>query len=79
LTDLLELLRELHCKGVDLFLHQQGLDTSTPSGRTMFQMMGVFAEFEWAMIRERDMSGLASVKCGCFRRDRTSNLRLRTV
>jgi DNA invertase Pin-like site-specific DNA recombinase len=32
-------------KGVDLFLHQQGLDTSTPSGRAMFQMLGVFAEF----------------------------------
>ena len=46
LTDLLEFLRELHAKGVDLFLHQQGLDTSTPSGRAMFQMMGVFAEFE---------------------------------
>ncbi len=33
LTDLLEILRELHAKGVDLFLHQQGLATSTPSGR----------------------------------------------
>jgi DNA invertase Pin-like site-specific DNA recombinase len=32
LTDLLGLLGELHSKGVDLFLHQQGLDTSTPSG-----------------------------------------------
>jgi DNA invertase Pin-like site-specific DNA recombinase len=53
LTDLLDLLRELHAKGVDLFPHKQGLDTSTPSERAMFQMMGVFAEFEWAMIRER--------------------------
>jgi DNA invertase Pin-like site-specific DNA recombinase len=62
LTDLLELLRELHAKGVDLFLHQQGLDTSTPGGRAMFQMMGVFAEFERAMIRERVMSGLARAR-----------------
>jgi hypothetical protein len=46
LIDLLDFLRELHAKGVDLFLHQQGLDTSTPSGRAMFQMLGVFAEFE---------------------------------
>jgi len=53
LMDLLVLLRELHAKGVDLFLHQQGLDTSSPSGRAMFQMMGVFSEFERAMIRER--------------------------
>jgi DNA invertase Pin-like site-specific DNA recombinase len=62
LTDLLELLRELHAKGVDLFLHQQGLDTSTPGGRAMFQMMGVFAEFERSMIRERVLSGLARAK-----------------
>jgi DNA invertase Pin-like site-specific DNA recombinase len=39
LIDLLDFLRELHAKGVDLFLHQQGLDTSTPSGRAMFQML----------------------------------------
>ena len=44
LTDLLAVLQELHAKGVDLYLHQQGLDTSTPSGRAMFQMLGVFAE-----------------------------------
>src|ERR1700691_3957069 len=62
LTDLLDLLRDLHAKGVDLFLHQQGLDTSTPSGRAMFQMMGVFAEFERAMIRERVLAGLARAR-----------------
>ncbi len=62
LTDLLELLREMHTKGVDLFLHQQGLDTSTPGGRAMFQMMGVFAEFERAMLRERVVSGLARAR-----------------
>jgi len=61
-TDLLDVLRELHAKGVDLFLHQQGLDTSTPSGRAMYQMLGVFAEFERAMIRERVMAGLARAR-----------------
>src|SRR5262249_50031707 len=54
----------LHAKKVDLYLHQQGLDTSTPSGRAMFQMMGVFAEFERAMIRERVMAGLARARQG---------------
>ena len=49
-------------KKVDLYLHQQGLDTSTPSGRAMFQMMGVFAEFERAMIRERVLAGLARAR-----------------
>jgi DNA invertase Pin-like site-specific DNA recombinase len=34
---------------IDLFLHQQGLDTTTPAGKAMFQMMGVFAEFERAI------------------------------
>ena len=51
-------LSELHALGVDLMLHQQGLDTTTPAGKAMFQMMGVFAEFERAMIRERVKAGL---------------------
>jgi DNA invertase Pin-like site-specific DNA recombinase len=58
LQDLLGTLGELHAKGVDLYLHQQGLDTTTPAGKAMFQMMGVFAEFERAIIRERVVSGL---------------------
>jgi DNA invertase Pin-like site-specific DNA recombinase len=62
LTDLLDFLRELHAKGDGLFLHQQGLDTSSPSGQAMFQIMGVFAEFERAMIRERMLAGLARAK-----------------
>src|SRR6516164_8128085 len=45
LQDLVAFLSELHALRIDLFLHQQGLDTTTPAGRAMFQMMGVFAEF----------------------------------
>ncbi len=41
-------LGEIKAKDVDLYLHQQGLDTSTPAGRAMFQMLGVFSEFERA-------------------------------
>ena len=40
------------------YLHQQALDTSTPSGKALFQMCGVFAEFERAMIQERVKAGL---------------------
>lgn len=58
LPHLVAFLGDIQAKGVDLYLHQQGLDTSTPSGRMLFQMLGVFAEFERAMIRERIMSGL---------------------
>lgn len=59
LQHLVSLLGELDARGVDLYLHVQAIDTSTPSGRAMFQMMGVFAEFERAMISERVKSGLA--------------------
>jgi hypothetical protein len=47
---------------IDLFLHQQGLDTTTPAGKAMFQMLGVFAEFERAIIQERVRAGLARAK-----------------
>jgi hypothetical protein len=58
LQDLIGFLSELHALGIDLMLHQQGLDTTTPAGKAMFQMMGVFAEFERAMIWERVKAGL---------------------
>src|ERR1700737_2249944 len=62
LTDLLGILQSLHEKGVGLFLHQQGLDTTTTAGRAMFQMLGVFAEFERGIIRERVNAGLARAR-----------------
>jgi DNA invertase Pin-like site-specific DNA recombinase len=62
LQDLVGFLSELHALRIDLFLHQQGLDTRTPAGKAMFQMMGVFAEFERAMIQERVRAGLRRAK-----------------
>jgi len=62
LTDLLGILQGLHEKGIGLFLHQQGLDTSTTVGKSMFQMLGVFAEFERGIIRERVNAGLARAR-----------------
>lgn len=62
LQDLVAFLQELQAKRVDLYLHQQGLDTGTPAGRMMFQMCGVFAEFERAMIVERVNAGLARAR-----------------
>lgn len=59
LQDLVTFLNEINSKGVDLYLHQQALDTSTPSGRAMFGMLSVFADFEREMIRSRIMAGLA--------------------
>lgn len=62
LVDLLGSLQELHAAKVDLFLHQQAIDTTTPAGRAMFGMMGVFAEFERSMIQARIHAGLARAK-----------------
>lgn len=58
LQHLISFLNELHAKKVDLYLHQQGIDTTTPAGRAMFSMLGVFGEFERAMIQERVKAGL---------------------
>ena len=58
LQHLLSFLTELNASGADLYLHQQGVDTTTPAGKALFQMMGVFAEFERSMIKERVQSGI---------------------
>ncbi len=62
LIDLVTMLQELHSTGVDLYLHQQGINTTTPAGKALFGMMGVFAEFERGMIQERVRVGMARAK-----------------
>ena len=62
LQHLVETLNELNATGVDLYLHQQALDTTTPSGRAMFGMLSVFSQFEREMIVERVRSGMARAK-----------------
>jgi len=62
LKDLIGFLEELNGAGVHLFLHQQALDTSTPAGKALFQMLGVFSEFERAMIQDRVKAGLERAK-----------------
>jgi DNA invertase Pin-like site-specific DNA recombinase len=62
LQDLVAFLGEIHGAGVDLFLFRQGLDTSTPAGKAMFQVMGVFAEFEREMIVERVNAGISRAR-----------------
>lgn len=62
LSDLLALLAEFNAKGVGLYLHQQGIDTATPAGRILFQVVGVFAEFERAMLVDRVKAGLARAR-----------------
>lgn len=62
MQDLVTFLEDLRAHGADLYLHKQALDTTTPSGRALFGMMAVFAEFEREMIRERVNAGLARAK-----------------
>jgi DNA invertase Pin-like site-specific DNA recombinase len=57
LQDLIGVLDELQQKGCELYIHKQAIDTNTPSGKLLFQMLGVFAEFEREIIRERIIAG----------------------
>jgi DNA invertase Pin-like site-specific DNA recombinase len=61
-VDRLGFLSDTHGAGVNLYLHQQAVDTTTPAGRALFQMMGVFAKFERTMIRDRVKAGLANAQ-----------------
>ena len=58
LQDLVGFLAELHSLKIDLSLKQQGIDTTTPAGKALFGMMGVFAELERSMMQERVRAGL---------------------
>jgi DNA invertase Pin-like site-specific DNA recombinase len=62
LPDLVAFLSDIQARGCDLYLHQQAIDTSTPSGRMLFQMLGVFAEFERAIITSRIIAGQARAR-----------------
>ena len=62
LSHLINFLSEIHAKKVDLFIHQQGIDTTTPASKALFGMMGVFAEFERSMIQERVKAGIKRVR-----------------
>jgi DNA invertase Pin-like site-specific DNA recombinase len=58
LIDLLGMIQHLEAVGVDLYLDQQAIDTTTPMGKLVFQITGAFAEFERSMIRQRVKAGL---------------------
>jgi DNA invertase Pin-like site-specific DNA recombinase len=58
LIDLLGIIQHLEAVGVDLYLDQQSIDTTTPMGKLVFQVTGAFAEFERSMIRQRVKAGL---------------------
>src|SRR3954467_2311227 len=62
IADLASIVRTLETKGVTLRATEQPIDTSSAAGRCFLQMLGVFAEFETAIRRERQMEGIAKAK-----------------
>ena len=62
LIDLLGTIEHLKEVGVDLYVDRQHIDTTTPTGKPLFQITGAFAEFERSMIRQRIRAGLSVIK-----------------
>src|SRR5207342_2483551 len=82
LVDLLGTIGHLEACGVDLYLDQQSIDTTTPMGKLVFQITGAFAEFERTMIRQRIKAGLKraiaqGVKLGRPKLDSTTERKVR--
>ena len=73
--DLVTILQDLHARGVELFAYKQSLDTSSTSGKMMWQLLSVFAEFERGVIRERVIAGLDRAKANGTRLGRPTNVR----
>src|SRR4051812_23827701 len=61
-VDLLTIVKQLEREGVSLKVLDQAIDTSTPAGKALLQMLAVFAEFETAIRSERQMDGIAKAK-----------------
>ena len=74
LQHLIETVNELQAVGVDLYMHQQAIDTTTPAGNLAFSIFGAFSEFERSLIRERVKAGLDRAKRNGTKLGRPSNL-----
>ena len=74
LQDLISFLNEIHSVGCDLFIHQSGIDTTTPTGKMMFGILSVFADFERSMITQRTRAGMERAKREGKKIGRPSNL-----
>jgi DNA invertase Pin-like site-specific DNA recombinase len=62
LKDLQDIIYDLKARGVALRATEQPIDTSTPAGKAFLDMLGVFAEFETNLRRERQLEGIAKAK-----------------
>lgn len=62
IAQLVNVLAELHCSGIQLFSFKQGVDTSTPMGAAFWHILGIFSEFEHSIRKERQAAGIARAK-----------------
>ena len=74
LQNLVEILNELQALGIDLYFQQQGMDTSTPSGRMIFSVFGAIGEFERNLIRDRVLAGQQRAKANGVKMGRPSKM-----
>lgn len=74
LQHLVETVNELHAVGVDLYVHQQAIDTSSPAGKLAFSVFGALAEYERELIRERVKAGLERARRSGTKLGRPTNL-----
>ena len=74
LQDLISFLNEIHSVDCDLFIHQSGIDTTTPTGKMIFGILSVFADFERNMITQRTRAGMERAKREGKRIGRPTNL-----
>ena len=74
LQHLVEILNELQALKIDLYFQQQGMDTSTPSGRMIFSVFGAIGEFERNLIRERVLAGQQRAKANGIKLGRPSKM-----
>jgi DNA invertase Pin-like site-specific DNA recombinase len=74
LQHLVETVNELKALGVDLYSHQQSLDTSTPAGRLAFQVFGALSEYERSLMKERVKAGIERARRNGTKLGRPTNL-----
>ncbi|MGR3760637.1 recombinase family protein [Roseobacteraceae bacterium NS-SX3] len=79
MDDLSSIARELQEKGVALKATEQPVDTCSAAGKAFFQMLGVFAEFETNLRRERQMEGISKAKAAGVYKGRKPSINVAEV
>lgn len=79
IKDLQDIVHELRLKGVELKATEQPIDTSSATGKAFLDMLGVFAEFETNLRRERQMEGIARAKARGIYKGRKRSINVEEV